>query len=60
MGDKKFSIWDDENLIYESDNSELFSLMIAVHYPLGDFIRVDDADNRTVITFSNYWININK
>ena len=56
----KYQLFEDENLVYETNNNEMFSMTVAIQFPLGGFIRVDDCGDRTVITFENYWINITK
>ena len=50
----------DGHMAYEANGNELFSLIVAVQFPLGDFVRIDDCGDKIVITYTNYWIEIKK
>ena len=56
----KYQLWENDDMLYQADNSELFSFTVATQYPLGSFVRVDDFGYRIVMTFENFWINIYK
>ena len=61
---RNFEIWKDDHRVYSATNSEMFSMMVAIHFAehLGSFVRViNDNDNDNVImVFENYWFKIKK
>ena len=57
---KKYELWNDEDIVYDTDNVQDFNVNIMVNYPLGGFISVYDLPDWTTIVFMNYKIIINK
>ena len=57
---KKYELWNDEDIVYDTDNVQDFNVTVMVNYPLGDFISVYDLPDWTTINFMNYKIIINK